>query len=91
MKDQNPAAESEQDQESEQPELIQGRGRPVEREWPEPIPDTPENLARALMAGPPKAEETGDTSRSTGTESGKMTGRPRGNPMYSSIGDCPLL
>ena len=46
----------EPDQEPVQPQK-RGRGRPVEREWPEPIPDTPENIARALMAGPPKAEE----------------------------------
>ena len=33
-----------------------GRGRPVENEMPEPIPDTPENVARAAMQGPPKRE-----------------------------------
>lgn len=32
------------------------RGRPVENEMPEPIPDTPENVARAGMQGPPKKE-----------------------------------
>ncbi len=32
------------------------RGRPVEKAMPEPIPDSPENIARAIMAGPPKAE-----------------------------------
>ena len=60
MKDQEPADEPEQDQEPV-PEPAQepkrGRGRPVERQWPEPIPDPPENVARALMAGPPKADE----------------------------------
>ena len=30
------------------------RGRPVEKSMPEPIPDTPENVARAIMRGPPK-------------------------------------
>ena len=30
------------------------KGRPVENEMPEPIPDTPENVARAAMQGPPK-------------------------------------
>ena len=30
------------------------RGRPVTRTMPESIPDTPENLARAIMNGPPK-------------------------------------
>lgn len=32
------------------------RGRPVVRVMPEPIPDTPENVARACMMGPPKRE-----------------------------------
>ncbi len=30
------------------------RGRPVTRKMPEPIPDTAENIALALMQGPPK-------------------------------------
>ena len=30
------------------------RGRPVKNTMPEPIPDTPENVARAIMKGPPK-------------------------------------
>ena len=30
------------------------RGRPVENVLPEPIPDTPENIAKAIMQGPPK-------------------------------------
>lgn len=32
------------------------RGRPVENEMPDPIPDTPENVALACMQGPPKKE-----------------------------------
>ena len=32
------------------------RGRPVEKPMPEPIPDTPENIARAIVRGPPKKE-----------------------------------
>ena len=32
------------------------RGRPVENEMPEPIPDTPENIAKACMQGPPKKD-----------------------------------
>lgn len=32
------------------------RGRPVEKEWPDDIPDTPENVARAIMARPPKKD-----------------------------------
>ena len=32
------------------------RGRPVKNEMPEPIPDTPENVALAAMQGPPKKE-----------------------------------
>ena len=30
------------------------RGRPVEKPLPAPIPDTPENVARALVSTPPK-------------------------------------
>ncbi len=30
------------------------RGRPVKNTMPDPIPDTAENIARALMRGPPK-------------------------------------
>ena len=32
------------------------RGRPVEKPMPAPIPDTPENVARALVITPPKDE-----------------------------------
>ena len=32
------------------------RGRPVEKPMPEPILDTPENVARALLTTPPKGE-----------------------------------
>ncbi len=30
------------------------RGRPVEKPLPPPIPDSPENIARAVLATPPK-------------------------------------
>ena len=33
------------------------RGRPPIKEMPEPIPDTPENVAKALLTTPPKKEE----------------------------------
>jgi len=33
------------------------KGRPPKLIMPEPIPDTPENIARACMVGPPKAEK----------------------------------
>ena len=33
------------------------RGRPVKRPMPEPIPDTPENIAKAVLATPPKAAD----------------------------------
>ncbi len=32
------------------------RGRPVQNTLPPPIPDTPENIAKACMQGPPKKE-----------------------------------
>ena len=38
----------------DEPSGKRGRGRPVEKEMPEPIPDTPENVARALLSTPPK-------------------------------------
>lgn len=31
-----------------------GRGRPVEHELPEPIPDSVENVLKTVFAGPPK-------------------------------------
>ena len=33
-----------------------GRGRPVINTMPEPIPDTLENIARAVLTTPPKGE-----------------------------------
>ncbi len=33
------------------------RGRPVKNIMPEPIPDTPENVALALVTTPPKKED----------------------------------
>ena len=32
------------------------RGRPVKNTMPESIPDTAENIARAIMRGPPKKD-----------------------------------
>ena len=32
------------------------RGRPVKNQMPEPIPDTPENIARACMKSPAEKE-----------------------------------
>ena len=36
------------------------RGRPVEKPMPAPIPDTPENVARALVTTPPKGDDEWD-------------------------------
>ena len=36
------------------------RGRPVTNTMPEPIPDTPENIARALLTTTPKKREEWD-------------------------------
>ena len=41
---------------AEKPEIKRRRGRPIKCAMPEPIPDTPENVARAIMRGPPKKE-----------------------------------
>ena len=36
------------------------RGRPPVNEWPEQIPDTPENIARAILNTPPKKNDEWD-------------------------------
>ena len=36
------------------------RGRPVEKPLPPPIPDTPENIARAVLSTPPKRRKDWD-------------------------------
>ena len=36
------------------------RGRPIERPMSEPIPDTPENIARAILGTPPKKRDEWD-------------------------------
>lgn len=46
-------AEPEPLQEPE-PKQDQGPGRPRSMRYPAPIPDSPENIAKALMSGPPK-------------------------------------
>lgn len=38
-------------------ESKRGRGRPDEKAWPDLIPDTPENIMRALLETPPKGED----------------------------------
>ena len=40
-----------------EPTEKRGRGRPVEKEMPEPIPDTLENIAKAVLSTPPKSED----------------------------------
>ena len=40
------------------------RGRPPKHPMPEPIPDTPENVARAVLNTPPKKREDWETSSS---------------------------
>jgi len=36
--------------------LKRPRGRPIEKPLPELVPDDPENIARAIMQGPPKKD-----------------------------------
>lgn len=36
------------------------RGRPPVNEWPDQIPDTPENVARAILTTPPKKMMNGN-------------------------------
>ena len=33
------------------------RGRPIEKTIPAPIPDTPENIAKAILGTPPKKND----------------------------------
>lgn len=40
----------------QQPPTPKKRGRPDVLVMPDPIPDTPENIARACMQGPPKKD-----------------------------------
>ena len=40
----------------QEPEQKQGPARPRSMRYPAPIPDSPENIAKALMSGPPKKE-----------------------------------
>ncbi|MCY4393605.1 MAG: hypothetical protein OXC10_00500 [Rhodospirillaceae bacterium] len=42
------------------------RGRPVERPMPDPIPDTPENIMRALLETPPKRDDEWDYLKEPG-------------------------
>ena len=42
------------------------RGRPVEYEMPEQIPDTPENLAKVILNTPPKKEEDWEYMKKSG-------------------------
>ena len=40
--------------------VTRGRGRPVEKPMPDPIPDTPENVAHALVSTPPENDDEWD-------------------------------
>ena len=42
------------------------RGRLVEKPLPEPIPDTPENIMRAILNTPPKKDEEWDYLKQAG-------------------------
>ena len=48
------------------------RGRPVKYAMPDPIPDTPESIMRALLSAPPRRENDWDYIR----RSGRKTKRP---------------
>ena len=39
-----------------EPKQNPGPGRPRSMRFPEPIPDSPEAIARAIMSGPPKKD-----------------------------------
>ena len=44
------------------------RGRPVTKDWPELIPDTPENIAKALVRARPKKPGEWKYMRDAGPE-----------------------
>ena len=50
-----------------------GKGRQAKRATPAQIPDTPENVARALLKTPPKSRRSGNTCGSGGRTDGKDT------------------
>ena len=53
-------SEKQQQNQPEKPPV----GRPVKRQMPEPIPDTPENIARTLMTKePPKTMDLSGRGR----------------------------
>ena len=52
------------------------RGRPVEKPMPEPIPDTPENIARALLTTPPKSEKDWDYLKDRSLSGSTLFQRP---------------
>ena len=48
-----------------------GKGRRAKSAMPEQIPDTPENVARALLSAPPKKREEWSYLRKSGPADGK--------------------
>ena len=44
------------------------RGRPVKYEMPEQIPDTPENVLRAVLNTPPKKEDEWEYVKGAGVQ-----------------------
>lgn len=48
-----------------------GKGRRAKPAMPNPIPDTPENVARALLSAPPKRPAEWDYLRKPGRTDGK--------------------
>ena len=56
-----------------------GRGRPKALLMPEPIPDTPENILRACLQGPPKQDwdyvKPGSDAYATGTPPARRPSR----------------
>ena len=59
------------------PTKKRGRGRPVEKPMPAPIPDTPENVARVLLTTPPKDDGDWDYLKARESEvAGALLRRP---------------
>ena len=62
------------------------RGRPVKNTMPEPIPDTPENIARALLTTPPKKEDEWDYLKEREI---KVAGALLRRPQSAEKKECP--
>lgn len=60
------------------------RGRPAKRDMPEPIPDTPDNIARALLTSPPRDPDEWRYDTDRGPLARSMVTQPDNSQPFSS-------